>query len=78
MARSLRPAARAPTSPRRLADEELMQLAGANDASAFELIFEPHVDLAYALNGPLGIVKGRMRLGLAVLRGSLAGWEATA
>src|SRR5579859_2401758 len=50
MARSLRLAARAPTSLRRLADEELMRLAGANDASAFEIIFERHVDAAYALS----------------------------
>jgi RNA polymerase sigma-70 factor, ECF subfamily len=50
MARSLRLAARAPTSLRRLADEELMQLAGENDAAAFEVVFDRHVDAAYALS----------------------------
>ena len=50
MARSLRLVARAPTSLRRLADEELMRLAGRNDAAAFEVIFERHVDAAYALS----------------------------
>jgi RNA polymerase sigma-70 factor (ECF subfamily) len=50
MARSLRLVARAPSSLRRLADEELMQLAGENDAAAFEVVFERHVDAAYALS----------------------------
>ncbi len=50
MARSLRLVARAPTNLRRLGDEELMQLAGANDASAFEIIFERHADAAYSLS----------------------------
>jgi RNA polymerase sigma-70 factor (ECF subfamily) len=49
MARSLRQAARAPASLRTLADEELLQLAGENDAAAFEVVFERHVDAAYAL-----------------------------
>jgi RNA polymerase sigma-70 factor, ECF subfamily len=34
---------------RKLADEELMQLVGANDADAFEIVFERHVDAAFAL-----------------------------
>jgi RNA polymerase sigma-70 factor (ECF subfamily) len=50
MARSLRLVARAPTRLQRLADEELMQLAAQNDAAAFEIIFDRHVDAAYALS----------------------------
>jgi len=34
---------------RKLADEELMQRVGANDADAFEIVFERHVDAAFAL-----------------------------
>src|SRR5579875_2718677 len=49
MARSLRRVARAPTNLHRLADEELMQLAGQNDAAAFEVVFDRHVDAAYGL-----------------------------
>src|SRR5579859_7542818 len=49
MARSLRLVARAPTNLHRLADEELMQLAGENDAVAFEVVFDRHVDAAYGL-----------------------------
>jgi RNA polymerase sigma-70 factor (ECF subfamily) len=49
MARSLRLASRAPTRLQRLADEELMQLAADNDAAAFAIIFDRHVDAAYAL-----------------------------
>jgi RNA polymerase sigma-70 factor (ECF subfamily) len=49
MARSLRLVARAPTNLRRLADEELMQLAGQNNAAAFEVVFDRHVDAAYGL-----------------------------
>ena len=33
----------------KLADEELMQRVGANDADAFEIVFERHVDAAFAL-----------------------------
>jgi RNA polymerase sigma-70 factor (ECF subfamily) len=50
MARSLRLVARAPTRLQRLADEELMQLAGENDAAALEIVFDHHVDAAYALS----------------------------
>jgi RNA polymerase sigma-70 factor (ECF subfamily) len=49
MARSLRLVAGAPTNLHRLADEELMQLAGENDAVAFEVVFDRHVDAAYGL-----------------------------
>jgi RNA polymerase sigma-70 factor, ECF subfamily len=44
---------RSPTSSRdklrKLADEELMQRVAANDADAFEIVFERHVDAAFAL-----------------------------
>jgi RNA polymerase sigma-70 factor (ECF subfamily) len=34
---------------RMLADEELMQLVGEDDAAAFEILYERHADAAYAL-----------------------------
>ena len=35
-----------------------------------------HVEIASMIGTPVGTVKGRMRLGLQKLRGSLQGWEA--
>lgn len=44
-----------------MADEDLMQLAGENDAAAFEIVFDRHVDTAYALArrmcGPRGLAE---------------------
>jgi RNA polymerase sigma-70 factor (ECF subfamily) len=37
-----------------------------------------HIEIAEITGAPVGTVKGRMRLGLQRLRGSLAGWEAIA
>lgn len=38
-----------PAKLRRLADEELMELVCASDASAFEIVLERHVDAAFSL-----------------------------
>jgi RNA polymerase sigma-70 factor (ECF subfamily) len=38
-----------PAKLRRLADEELMELVCRNDASAFEIVLERHVDAAFSL-----------------------------
>ena len=49
MARYKRSADAASAILRMLADEELMQLVGEDDSAAFEILYERHVDAAYAL-----------------------------
>jgi RNA polymerase sigma-70 factor (ECF subfamily) len=41
--------ARSPAQLRRLADEELMELVCRNDAAAFEIVLERHLDAAFSL-----------------------------
>ncbi len=41
--------ARSPAHLRRLADEELMELVCGNDAAAFEIVLERHLDAAFSL-----------------------------
>lgn len=58
-------------------------LAGlpAEQRQAIELAYFggfTHTEIAEITGAPVGTVKGRMRLGLVKLRGSLAGWEASA
>ncbi len=43
------PLARSPTRLRKLADEELMELVCENDAAAFEIVLERHLDAAFSL-----------------------------
>lgn len=45
----LRPPKSSKEELRKLADEELMQRVAANDADSFEIVFERHVDAAFAL-----------------------------
>jgi|SRR5580693_894881 len=42
-------AARSPAQLRKLADEELMELVCGNDAAAFEIVLERHLDAAFSL-----------------------------
>ena len=58
-----------------------LQELPAEQRQAIELAYFggfTHVEIAEITGAPVGTVKGRMRLGLQRLRGSLAGWEAIA
>lgn len=79
---------RFPVPLRRLADEELMQLVGENDAAAFEVVLERHADaalsLAYRIIGPRSLAEDVVQEAFISLwrngarydptRGSLRNW----